>query len=59
MKRAVIERDHNRRLEAVRDSNRRKTLRDCLAWLKQTARIPVEANMQRSGTERYNSLHAH
>lgn len=48
MKRATMEKDHMRRLEAVRDSNRRKTLRDTLAWLKQAARAPFEANMQRS-----------
>ena len=47
-KRALIEKDHARRLEAVRDSNRRKTLRDAVAWLKQAARTPLEANMQRS-----------
>ena len=37
-----------RRLEAVRDSNRRKTLRDAMAWLRQAARNPHEANMHRS-----------
>lgn len=37
-----------RRLEAVRDSNRRKTLRDAIAWLRQAARNPHEANMHRS-----------
>lgn len=48
LKRAMMEKDHGRRLQAVRDSNRRKILRDSLAWLKQAARNPVEANMQRS-----------
>ena len=47
-KRAMAERDHMRRLEAVRDSNRRKTLRDAVAWLRQAARTPHEANMHRS-----------
>lgn len=37
-----------RRLEAVRDSNRRKTLKDAIAWLRQAARNPHEANMHRS-----------
>ena len=45
----MVEKDHQRRLDAVRDSNRRKTLRDSLAWLKQAARTPMEANLQRSG----------
>ena len=48
LKRAMAERDHMRRLEAVRDSNRRKTLRDAVAWLRQAARTPHEANMHRS-----------
>ena len=47
LKRAMLERDHMRRLEAVRDSNRRKTLRDAVAWLRQAARNPHEANMHR------------
>lgn len=47
MKRAMIEKDHMRRLEAVRDSNRRKTMRDAIAWLRQAARTPHEANMHR------------
>ena len=37
-----------RRLEAVRDSNRRKTVKDAIAWLRQAARNPHEANMHRS-----------
>lgn len=37
-----------RRLEAVRDSNRRKTVKDAMAWLRQAARNPHEANMHRS-----------
>jgi len=37
-----------RRLEAVRDSNRRKTMKDAIAWLRQAARNPHEANMHRS-----------
>lgn len=48
LKRAALERDHMRRLEAVRDSNRRKTLRDAVAWLRQAARTPHEANMHRT-----------
>lgn len=47
LKKATAERDYLRRLEAVRDSNRRKTLRDSLAWLRQAARTPHEANMHR------------
>lgn len=51
LKRAALERDHMRRLEAVRDSNRRKTLRDAVAWLRQAARTPHEANMHRWGVQ--------
>ena len=47
MKRAMVEKDHMRRLEAVRDSNRRKSIRDAVAWLRQAARTPHEANMHR------------
>ena len=48
LKRDLIEAGHLRRLEAVRDSNRRKTLRDAIAWLRQAARTPHDANMHRS-----------
>ena len=47
-KRASVEETHMRRLEAVRDSNRRKTMKDAIAWLRQAARNPHEANMHRS-----------
>ncbi|KAA6418976.1 MAG: hypothetical protein FRX49_11079 [Trebouxia sp. A1-2] len=47
-KRASVEETHMRRLEAVRDSNRRKTVKDAIAWLRQAARNPHEANMHRS-----------